>query len=123
GEELAVTIVRRYADAYARTGEDATQVAIDLGKLDDLVGAVDALARALLARLPSSGLESALYAAWRRSLRFFTGTYVDLHHFAGNLAAESGRQSDVRHSCLDIQRAIEGRGVASPIIAERHVGR
>ena len=49
--------------------------------------------------------------------------YVDLHHFAGSLAAATSRQSDVRHSCLDIQRAIEGRGVASPIIAERHVGR
>src|SRR5439155_21792284 len=71
GEELAATIVRRYAEAYARTGEDATQAAIDLGKLDDLVGAVDTLSRVLLARLPSSGLESALYAAWRRSLRFF----------------------------------------------------
>jgi hypothetical protein len=38
--ELAAAIVRRYAESYASSGQDATQSAIDLTKLDDLVGAV-----------------------------------------------------------------------------------
>src|SRR5262249_31403284 len=78
--ELAITIVRRYAESYD-DGPDATQSAIDLGKLDDLVGTVDALARALLGALPSANVELTLYTAWRRSLQFLDGLYVDLRHF------------------------------------------
>jgi len=45
------------------------------------------------------------------------------HHFAGNLAAAASDHSAVGHARLDIQAAIEGRGVAGPNIAARHVGR
>jgi hypothetical protein len=102
--------VRRYAEFYGADGPDVTQSAIDLGRLDDLVGAVDALAGALLA---------ALYRAWRRALRFFDDLYVDLHHFAANLAAASTRRA-VRTAAHEVQRAIETEG--GPIIAERHGG-
>ena len=116
--ELATTIVHRYAEYYDG-GPDATQSAIDLAKLDDLVRAVDALARALLGALPSASVELTLYTAWRRSLRFLDGLYVDLRHFAHNLGGASTR-SDVRRGCVEVQRAIEaGHG---PIIAERHGG-
>lgn len=118
--ELGATIVRRYAEFYGADGPDVTQSAIDLGKLDDLVGAVDRLARGLLAALPSSALELALYRAWRRTLRFFDDLYADLHHLAVNLAAATSRR-DVRHAAIDVQRAIEAEG--GPIIAERHGGR
>ena len=117
--DLAATIVRRYAEYYGPDGPDATQSAIDLTKLDDLVSAVDALARALLGALPSASLEAALYAARRRTLRFFDGLYVDLHHFAVNLAGATAR-GDVRRAALEVQRAIEEQ--AGPIIAERHGG-
>ncbi len=117
--ELAATIVHRYADYYGADGPEATQSAIDLAKLDDLVGAVDALARPLLGALPSASLEQALYTAWRRSLRFFDGLYVDLHYFASNLGRATGR-TDIRRACVEIQGAIEAD--AGPIIAERHGG-
>ncbi|MGH7275723.1 MAG: clostripain-related cysteine peptidase, partial [Candidatus Rokuibacteriota bacterium] len=117
--ELAATIVRRYAEYYGADGPEATQSAIDLGKLDVLVRAVDALARALLAALPSASLDLALYTAWRRSLRFFDGLYVDLHHFAGNLGRASSLR-DVRRACVEIQGALEAE--AGPIVAERHGG-
>ena len=112
--------MRRYAEFYRADGPDITQSAIDLGKLDDLVGAVDRLARVLLAALPSASLELALYRAWRRTLRFFDDLYVDLHHFAVNLAGATTRR-DVRKAALEVQRAIEAEG--GPIIAERHGGR
>ena len=118
--ELGATIVRRYAEFYGADGPDITQSAIDLGKLDDLVGAVDRLARVLIAALPSSSLELALYRAWRRTLRFFDDLYADLHHFAVNLAAATTRR-DVRNASIDVQRAIETE--SGPIIAERHAGR
>jgi hypothetical protein len=117
--ELATTVVQRYADSYGGGGPDITQSAIDLARLDDVVRAVDALARALLGALPSVGLERAIYVAWRGTLRFFDGLYVDLHHFAGNLARATG-QRDIRRACVEIQGAIEADG--GPIIAERHAG-
>jgi hypothetical protein len=63
---LAAAIVRRYAESYASSGADATQSAIDLSALDDLVGAVDALGRALLGGLPSDTLEVEIYVALLR---------------------------------------------------------
>jgi hypothetical protein len=117
--ELATIVVRRYAEWYGTDGPEITQSAIDLAKLDDVVRAVDALARALLGALPSVSLERGLYVAWRGALRFFDGLYVDLHHFAGNLARATG-QRDIRRACMEIQGAIEADG--GPIIAERHAG-
>jgi hypothetical protein len=117
--ELGTTIVRRYADSYGSDGPDITQSAIDLARLDDVVRAVDALARALLGALPSVSIERALYVAWRGTLRFFDGLYVDLHHFAANLARATG-QRDIRRACVEIQGAIEADG--SPVISERHAG-
>lgn len=119
--ELATAIVKRYIDSYQRTGQDVTQSAIDLTKLDDLVEAVDALAQLLLKRLPSRSLSTALYTAWRRTVRFFDNYYVDLHHFAGNLAAATD-QRDLRQACRDVQAAIEGKGARSPLLAEGHAG-
>jgi hypothetical protein len=118
--ELGATVVRRYAEFYGPDGPDVTQSAIDLGKLDDLVGAVDRLARVLLAALPGSGLELELYRAWRRSLRFFDDLYADLHHLAVNLATATSRH-DIRHAAIDVRRAVEAED--GPIIAERHGGR
>ena len=80
---------------------------------------MDALARALLGALPSQSLEVEIYSAWGRTLRFFDRLYVDLHHFAVNLAGVTARH-DVRGAALEVQRAIEAQ--AGPIIAERHRG-
>ncbi len=118
--ELAAAVVHRYAEFYGSDGPDITQSAIDLGNLEDLITAVDRLARVLLAALPSASIELALYRAWRRTLRFFDDLYADLHHFAVNLATATTRR-DVRNAALEVQRAIEAEG--GPIIAERHGGR
>jgi Clostripain family len=90
--KLGATIVRRYAEFYGTDGPDITQSAIDLGKLDDLVTVVDVLAGTLLAALPDTALEQALYRAWRRTLRFFDDLYIDLHHFAVNLVSATSRR-------------------------------
>jgi hypothetical protein len=117
GRDLATAIVRRYVESYRQTGMDITQSAIDLSKLDPLVDAVDRLAGALLARLKSPGVAPAVYTAWRRTLRFFDNFYVDLHHFASNLAATTMDVGEIKAACGGVQRAIEGRGVESPIIS------
>jgi hypothetical protein len=119
--ELGATIVRRYVDSYMEFDQNVTQSAIDLRRLEPLVDAVDALARAMLARLPRAGFGGAVYTAWRSSLRFFDNYYVDLHAFAGALAAASDADA-VRRACVEVQRVIEGKGVESPILAEGHFG-
>lgn len=116
--ELATAVVHRYGEYYSGArSAPATQSAIDLARLDNLVRAVDGLARTLLAALPSKSLEVALYTAWRQSLRFFDNLYVDLHHFAANLARATTR-SDIKRACVEIRSAIEAQ--PGPIIAERH---
>jgi len=120
--ELGATIVTRYVDSYRHGSEDATQSAIDLGQLSDLVEAVDVLARRLLAGIKSAALAAALHGARRRTLQFFDGLYVDLHHLARNLATATG-DGRVAAACRDVQRVIDGLGTRSPIITEAHVGR
>ena len=117
--ELAAAIVRRYVQTYRRSWQGVTQSAIDLSRLDDLVDAVDRLARVLLAALP--GVRVAIAEARRRALSFFDDNYVDLHHFASCLAVRSDRPA-MRRACADVVGILEGRGAKSPIIAEAHAG-
>ncbi len=119
--DLASTVVRRYVESYQGTGAEATQSAIDLSRLDDVVATVDALAGRLLAGLRSRELQAAVHDAWRRTLRFYESFYVDVHDFAGNLAAATGAR-DVRSACTDVQHAIEGKGAKSAIIAASYGG-
>jgi hypothetical protein len=119
--DLATTIVRQYAESYRQRRMEVTQSAIDLSKLDPLVEAVDRLAGALIHRLRTPGVEAAVYAAWRRTLRFFDNFYVDLHHFASNLAAATDA-GEIKAACGGVVRAIEGKGAESPIIEASHGG-
>ncbi len=119
--ELGTTIVHRYAESYRHAAEDATQTAIALGQLGELVEAVDLLGRRLLAGVKGVALRTAIEYARRRTLGFFDGLYVDLHHLAGTLARAAG-SGRVAEACRGIQRVMAGEGEPSPIIAERHVG-
>ena len=119
--ELGATIVQRYVESYRHGAESATQSAIDLGRLDDLVEAVDVLARRLLAGSKSTALAVALHGARRRTLQFFEGLYVDLHHLAGNVATATGH-GRIADACRDVQRMIDGDEARGPIIAEGHAG-
>ena len=118
---LGATIVSRYVESYRHGAEEATQSAIDLGQLEDLVEAVDLLARRLLAGLKSTALAGAVRAAWRRTLRFYDGLYVDLHHLAGTLAKAAG-PGPVADACVEIEQLMDNRGNHGPIIAAGHVG-
>jgi hypothetical protein len=69
--ELGATVVRRYVESYRHGAENATQSAIDLGQLDELVEAVDVLARRLLAGMKNAAFAAVLHGARRRTLQFF----------------------------------------------------
>jgi hypothetical protein len=116
--ELGAVIVQRYIEFYEGR-EDAPQSAIDLTKLDDLVEAVDQLAAKLVAALPNARLSVAIRSAWRRSLRFFDDSYVDLHYLVANLARSANLRA-IRQACREVQGLTAGE--RSPIIAEAHTG-
>lgn len=124
GADLAKCIVDRYIESYEQPGpfdQDVTQAALDLSRLGDVTAAVDALAKALLQKLPSVQTKGAIVTAWQRAARFFDNYYVDLHHFAENLGELAG-DAAISTACQGVKNAIEGRGAASPIIWERHLG-
>jgi hypothetical protein len=83
-------VVTRYVESYRRGGQLATQSAIDLAQLGDLVEAVDIFAHRLLDDLKRAGLVDALRHARVRTLQFFDGLYLDRHHLAKNLAKAVG---------------------------------
>jgi hypothetical protein len=56
-----------------------------------------------------------------RTLQFFEGLYVDLHHLAGNVATPTGH-GRIAEACRDVQRMIDGDEGRNPIIAQGHVG-
>jgi hypothetical protein len=117
--ELGAVIVTRYIEPYQGSGQGATQSAIDLGNLDDLVETVDQLAAKFLKALPSPRLSLAIRSAWRRSLRFFDDSYVDLDHLV-SILTRSANFREVRQACRAVQEVIAGE--RSPIIAEAHTG-
>lgn len=117
-------IVDRYIESYDKPGpfdQDVTQAVLDLERLGDLVQAVDALAKVLLAKLPNADLDAAIYGAWKRSTRFFDNYYVDLHHLASALAQHTTHK-EIQKACREVANAIEGNGAETPIVAERHLG-
>jgi hypothetical protein len=85
------------------------------------VEAADVLARHLLAGIKSEAVVAPLLGARRRTLQFFDGLYVDLHHLAANLASATGN-GRIADACCDVQRMIDGEEARSPIIAEGHIG-
>jgi hypothetical protein len=120
--ELGAVVVQRYVESYRHGAENATQSAIDLGQLDDLVEAVDLLARRLLAGIKSDALLASLLGARRRALQFYDGLYVDLHDLGGHLATATG-DDRIADACRSVQRLIEGHEARKPIIvAAGHVG-
>lgn len=124
GTDLAKSIVTRYIESYEKPGpfdEDVTQAALDLSKLGDITAAVDALAKALLKKLPSVQTKGAIVTAWQQATRFFDNYYVDLHHFAENLGRIAGN-AGISTACQGVKNAIDGRGAASPILWEGHSG-
>jgi hypothetical protein len=119
--ELGAAVVQRYIESYRDAGQAATQSAIDLTQMEDVVEAVDQLARHLLNGLATPTLSAALLGARRWTLQFYDGLYVDLYHLAENLAATTGR-GRITDACHDLRRAIEGREGKRSIIAHGHVG-
>jgi hypothetical protein len=67
-----------------------TQSALDLSKLDTVVGGVDRLSKALIAAMRQPVEQVAITRTLNVAQRFDTPDYVDLGHFCAGLLTRSG---------------------------------
>ena len=109
-ERLACLVAEKYLASYADYEDvSVTQAVCDLGKCDALARSVDALAGALLERLPDAGmLKSIVLSRWQA--QSFDGTeYVDLYDFC-SLLRENSDHAEVQAACEEVMKTVEADG-------------
>ena len=123
-EEFSKHIVRAYAESYS--GDDVTQSAIDLSKLDNLTKAVDTLAKALLELLEDDEQSKYKIADVRQAVTDFwgtspgTGLYVDLYDLA-ELFSTQNLSENVTNAANEVVEAMSNPK-KTPIIDEINEG-
>ena len=103
--DLAKSIVTEYGKYYQKTGEGATQSALDLGKIQAAATAVNDLANALLADL--SSVAGAVSLARDRAQKFEMPEYIDLGDFASQLAQRLPQNAAVKAATDKVQQALK----------------
>jgi hypothetical protein len=118
--ELASHLVEAYIDSYAQqpAARDVTQAALDLARVGGLTAAVDQLAGALLAEMPTAA--TWLWKAQKRSTGFFEHTLWDLDGLCAALAADSAPA--VADAARQVRTAL-APGPGSAVVAARARGK
>ncbi len=109
-DEVARLVAEQYLAAYADYEDvSVTQAVCDLSRCGALARAVDALAAALVGRLPGPAIiKSVVFARWRA--QSFEGTeYIDLYDFC-DLLRDAADDAAVRAACEGVMGVIEPDG-------------
>jgi hypothetical protein len=123
-EDLGKAVVDCYVRSYdesALSFEPVTQSALNLGRAEGVVSALDELARGLIKGSKSKGLRAALAEARYQAQSFMDPDYVDLFDFVSLLAANSGARP-VRDACERLLAAIAPGKPGSLVIANGQAG-
>jgi hypothetical protein len=115
---LGAHIVTAYVDSYATTNHTVTQAAVDLSKLDTIVGPMDELAQALTDHMPDAADE--MWFSQRKSARFHHSTLWDIAHFCEQL--EDKTASDAVKAAAQKVRGALQQGAGNYVVAEAHQG-
>lgn len=132
GDELAKLVVDRYIAYYTAnppSGGDVTKVALDLGRIDDVVKTVDQLAEAL--RADMSTVADALWEAQagvrqresrdgKRQPNKFDYKLWDIGSLATRLAEPTVKSTAVRQAATNTVKALSAG--AGAVLAEGHYG-
>lgn len=118
--ELASRIVRDYIQSYAQRGYsgDVTQSALDLSRIQQLAQPLDDLADDLSRNMAAVAEE--VWAAQRKSVRFYHNTLWDIGDFCSELARAT-RNAGVRSAAQRVVQALAS-GVGQFVLAESHLG-
>jgi hypothetical protein len=115
--DFGAHIVDAYIQSYAHTNNIVTQAAVDLSKVEELAGALDELADALIAHMPTAQLE--IWSATKKpAAKFWYNTLWDLTHFCERLEAGTA-DDDVKAASKKVLEALEPGNF---VVAESHRG-
>ncbi len=103
--DLTKTIVDEYQKYYQKTGETATQSALDLSQIQAVSALVSELADALLADL--SNVAGAVSLARDRAQKFEMPEYIDLGDFAKQIIQRIPQNAAVRDVANKITNALD----------------
>ena len=93
-QQVAENIVKDYISSYVERGYqgDVTQTALDLERIDELTGPLDALAEALTPELTGDNRINTYFKIWQaafRARRFWGDTLLDLSQFVDELEKQA----------------------------------
>ena len=112
--DFGAHIVDAYIQSYAHTNNTA---AVDLSKAEELAGALDELADALIAHMPTAQLE--IWSATKKpAAKFWYNTLWDLTHFCERLEAGTA-DDDVKAAATKVLKALEPGNF---VVADSHRG-
>jgi hypothetical protein len=116
--DLGTHIVDAYIDSYASTDYTVTQAAVDLSKVEEVADAMDELADALIAHMPTAQDE-----IWRATMKptakFWYNTLWDVSHFCERLEAGT-EDNDVKAAAEKVRELLEE---GNYVVAEGHRGK
>jgi hypothetical protein len=121
-KEMAEHIVQDYIQSYIDRGYqgEVTQTALDLDKIDDLTGPLDALAEALTAE-DRDQMRFNIWNAIYRTPRFWGNTLLDLNQFCVEL--EKQAVTPASRQVSQQVRAAMAQGTERFVITEAHNGK
>jgi hypothetical protein len=120
--QAAEHIVRDYIRSYIDRGYqgDVTQTALDLGRVDELTGPLDALSEALTAQ-DRDQMRFNLWNAIFRTTRFWGDTLLDIPQFCAELEKQPVSTATLQAS--QQVRAALAQGSGRFVVAEGHNGK
>jgi len=120
GRSLASTIVKAYGTWYNENGDEvhdrsATQSALDLGHLANVVDALNELAKSLQTQMRT--MKGPIALAKTAAQKFYYPEYVDLGDFATQLSRHLPSRSKAKRAAEDLKRRLSARTNSSFVIA------
>jgi hypothetical protein len=108
-QDLCRSIVLKYGQYYQRTGEAATQSALDLAKVDATARAVSELADVLLGDL--ANVAAGVSLARDSAQKFEMPEYIDLGDFVQQLSLRLSGNAGVKTACEKILGSLNGNNL------------
>ncbi|MBW1928873.1 MAG: hypothetical protein JRH08_08180 [Deltaproteobacteria bacterium] len=114
-------IVREYIKSYRGKGDEVTQSALNLRRMDDVVRNLDCLSHELVRSINDDKIFAAIASSWKDSPKFFYDNYIDLYRFTRLLKGRCSHRR-IKEKAGELLRSLRP-GRKKAIIYERHLGR
>ncbi|MBW2139362.1 MAG: hypothetical protein JRH06_17680 [Deltaproteobacteria bacterium] len=114
-------IVREYIKSYRGKGDEVTQSALNLRKIDDVVRNLDCLSHELVRSINDDKVFAAIASSWKDSPKFFYDNYIDLYRFTRLLKGRC-RHRRIKEKAYELIRSLRP-GRKKAILYQRHLGR